>query len=174
MVCLTQFWESLNVIPEDEIPQDTISAEEFNRRTLGQQHMLSVDIRKKRKIELTAEEKAQILVEDLWQEVIESPSDEENVQRLNKIGNLCFTKLKDYEKAIEAYSVIVMDHSDSKEVNSAYPNIAVCYNKLGDTESELKTYQEMVKFFPEGTSEYNGEQQGLRGWPELASEKNSL
>ncbi|MFP6597502.1 MAG: hypothetical protein VCC01_08600 [Candidatus Hydrogenedentota bacterium] len=113
-----------------------------------------VRLREKRSITLTRGEIATIEIDDLYDE-IEGEGDEEKIAAyLYAIGNLYYTKKKDYLKAAETYSRIVEEHPTTTVAQKVYPTIAFCYKRLGDEENERFIYYEMMEFYPKGSVDY--------------------
>jgi TolA-binding protein len=119
--------------------------------------------RAKREIERSPEEKTLIAIEDQQLAIAQSTDPNEIASHLYNIGNLCFTKLKDYEQAIENFSQLVSSYPETDQAKRAYPNIARCFILLGDTGGAESTYSDMLRFFPEGSSEHDDALEGL-GW----------
>jgi tetratricopeptide (TPR) repeat protein len=111
--------------------------------------------RAKREIERSPEEKALIAIEDHQLAIAQSTDPNEIASHLYNIGNLCFTKLKDYEQAIENFRQLVTGYPETHQAKRAYPNIARCYVLLGDTGRAGSTHSDMLRFFPEGSSEHD-------------------
>jgi tetratricopeptide (TPR) repeat protein len=119
--------------------------------------------RAKREIERSPKEKTLIAIEDHQLAIAQSTDPNEIASHLYNIGNLCFTKLKDYEQAIENFSQLVSGYPETDQAKRAYPNIAHCYVLLGDTGQAESTYSDMLRFFPEGSGEHDDALEAL-GW----------
>ena len=113
-----------------------------------------VRLREKRPIARTREETATIEIDDLFSEIDDEVESEKIAELLYSIGNLYYTKMKDYLKAAETYYRIVEEHPTTTVAQKVYPTIAFCYKRVGDEENERFIYYEMMEFYPKGSVDY--------------------
>jgi tetratricopeptide (TPR) repeat protein len=99
----------------------------------------------------------QLVIETIrnHQERIDSaPESKEVPAYLNAIGNLYGQKLGEYEKAISYYERILEEYPDWPNIRGVYPKLARYYELAGEQEQSYKTYQRMMKAFPEDSQEH--------------------
>lgn len=103
---------------------------------------------------LTPEEQALKKIQEYEDKISKTPfAPEVPLWRL-AIGNICCQKLRDYEDAARNYELLILDHPDCEVIRIAYAQLEQCYEKLGDWENKRWIYTEMMKNFPENSSEY--------------------
>lgn len=73
---------------------------------------------------------------------------------LAALGNLYSHKLMDCRRASEYYEEIILNHADWEGARVIYPELSVCYERLGDQEQLQWLYRRMMEVFPEDTQEY--------------------
>lgn len=112
------------------------------------------ELREKRAITLTKSEKALIDIDDEKAAITVETDPEKIAYHWLSIGNLYYSKVKDYEKAAEAYSKVVDRYPDTGSVERAFSGLTQCYRYLGDKERERLIYKEMVNFYPKDSEEY--------------------
>lgn len=96
----------------------------------------------------TAADEAMGHIKGYEKEVAENWSSDETPLNLRRIGNLYYTSLRDYDKAVENYELIIYRFPEWDGIDSFYPNLAMAYKRLGNTAMERQTYQRMIKHFP--------------------------
>ena len=131
-----------------------VSDEDSAEREPETEEAMLVRLREKRPIARTREETATIDIDDLFSEIDDEVESEKIAELLYSIGNLYYTKMKDYLKAAETYSRIVEEHPTTSVAQKVYPTIAFCYKRLGDEENERFIYYEMMEFYPKGSVDY--------------------
>lgn len=73
---------------------------------------------------------------------------------LYNLANLYYSKMQDYNKASLYYEALIQEHPDYKGLNTVYPNLGICYQRLGKYELERGVYRRMLDYFPDHTQEY--------------------
>lgn len=73
---------------------------------------------------------------------------------LNAMANLSRQKLGDYKEAARCYELILLDYPDWEMIAKVYPQLAICYEHLGDIKNAQSTYKLMVERFPPESPEH--------------------
>lgn len=90
-----------------------------------------------------------------YEAAIESdPQSEEAPALLNASGNLYKQKFGDYAKAAQQYERLLAAYPDWEGVARVYPELATCYERLGDEQKLRALYREMMERFPPETPEH--------------------
>jgi len=103
---------------------------------------------------LTEQDKAQAIIADYQQRLDEEPRGEDAPVLLHAMGNLARQKLGDYAQAAQCYEVILTEFPEWEGIRKVYPQLATCYERLGQTSEEHKVYRRMMKALPEDSQEY--------------------
>jgi tetratricopeptide (TPR) repeat protein len=100
-----------------------------------------------------AEETRAILAE--YQEKIEAEPDSADAPALlNASGNLYKQKFRDFAKAAEQYEMLLAQYPEYEAIARVYPELATCYEQLGETGKLQGLYREMMDRFPPETAEH--------------------
>ena len=108
------------------------------------------------------EEQTRALIAEHRQKVEENPRRQDAPVLLLAMGNLYRQKLLDYESAADCYRWLIGDYPNAENITSAYINLGVCYERLGEQGSATRLYREMSENFPEDSVEHQFAQQKLR------------
>lgn len=87
------------------------------------------------------------------------PEVEKNLYRL---GNIYYSMLFDYEKAIFYYQKLLDDYPKTDKIQMAYVALADSYSKLENFEEEMNTYDIIMEKFPENSPAYQFAHEKLR------------
>lgn len=143
--------DDIGIVTNSSVAVSDEDSSEQEPETEGE---MLVRLREKRPIARTREETATIEIDDLFSEIDDEVESEKIAELLYSIGNLYYTKKKDYLKAAETYYRIVEEHPTTTVAQKVYPTIAFCYKRVGDEENERFIYYEMMEFYPKGSVDY--------------------
>ena len=90
-------------------------------------------------------------------------SGSETPANLYRLANLYYSNLRDYEKASLYYEDLLQSFPDYKGLNTVYPNLVVCYQRMGNLALERHTYKRMRDYFPADSQEHRYATQNLGG-----------
>ena len=107
------------------------------------------------------EEQTREIIAAHREKVEQAPESEDAPVLLLAMGNLYRQKLLDYENAAQCYIWLIGDYPDAPNITSAYINLGVCYEQLGQQDKANRLYREMSEKFPEDTVEHQFAQQKL-------------
>jgi len=93
-------------------------------------------------------------ITDYQEQLAANPKAPEAPSWLNAMGNLSRQKLLDYKEAARYYELLLVDYPDWEGSHRVYPQLALCYEKLGDAKAEEWVYKRMMARFPEDSQEY--------------------
>lgn len=88
------------------------------------------------------------------------PVEEQNLYRL---GNIYYSILFDYEKAVFSYQTLVTEYPETDKIQMAYVALADSYEKLGQFENEMSTYDIIMQKFPSNSPAYQFAEEKLAG-----------
>lgn len=139
-----------------EPPKPTASAATSVSSPEGQRVVVGADADGPRAMtpRKTPEEKTRDTIASHEARVQAEPDAPEAPALLCAMGNLYRQKLGDYEKAAEAYSLLLAKYPNWEGLQRVYLNLAICYEKLGRTDDENWVYEQMMEHFPEDSQEY--------------------
>lgn len=103
---------------------------------------------------ISQQERARAVIEQHEQRLEANPESEEAPALLHAMGNLARHKLGEYERAAQYYEVLLDEYPDWKAISKVYPQLATCYERMGDELSAQSVYRRMIKRFPEDSQEY--------------------
>ncbi len=109
----------------------------------------------------TPEQQTRDQIEAHREEVLAKPKGEDAPVLLLAMGNLYRQKLLDYESAADCYKWLIGDYPDAPNITSAYINLGVCYERLGQQQMANRLYREMSEKFPEDSVEHQFARQKL-------------
>ena len=103
---------------------------------------------------ISQQERARAVIEQHEQRLEANPESEDAPALLHAMGNLARHKLGQYEQAAQYYEVLLEEYPEWKAVRKVYPQLAVCYERMGDELNAQSVYKRMIKRFPEDSQEY--------------------
>jgi len=103
----------------------------------------------------TEEEDIRAAIEKYENEIRYNYASSETPANLFRLGNLYYSKLHEYEKASLHYESLLQSFPDFHGLSTVYPNLAVCYERLGDQALERHTYKRMMEYFAPESEEYD-------------------
>lgn len=81
-------------------------------------------------------------------------SGSETAANLYRLANLYYSNLRNYERASLYYEDLLQSFPDYEGVKTVYPNLVVCYQRLGNLALERHTYKRMRDYFPADSQEH--------------------
>lgn len=109
------------------------------------------------------EDQARIDIKHYMEKLVEDPKGEEAPRNLHRMANLYFSSLRDYGQAAYYYEELLHQHPDDPLNDNVFANLALCYERLNDSEKLRWTYERMLERFPKGTAHYQFAQEKLTG-----------
>jgi len=103
---------------------------------------------------ISQQERARAVIEQHEQRLEANPESEDAPALLHAMGNLARHKLGEYEQAAQYYEALLEEYPDWKAISKVYPQLATCYERMGDELSAQSVYKRMIKRFPEDSQEY--------------------
>lgn len=103
---------------------------------------------------ISQQERARAVIEQHEQRLEANPESEDAPALLHAMGNLARHKLGQYEQAAQYYEVLLEEYPEWKAIRKVYPQLAVCYERMGDELNAQSVYKRMIKRFPEDSQEY--------------------
>jgi len=100
------------------------------------------------------QEAARQRIAEYQQRVDADPKSADAPVLLNAMANLSRQKLGDYKEAARCYELILIDYPNWEMIAKVYPQLAVCYEHLGDIKNAQSTYKLMVERFPPESPEH--------------------
>ena len=102
-------------------------------------------------------------IDNYERELAVNRSGSETPANLYRLANLYYSNLRDYEKASLYYEDLLQSFPDYKGLNTVYPNLVVCYQRMGNLALERHTYKRMRDYFPADSQEHLYATQNLGG-----------
>ena len=102
----------------------------------------------------TEQDKAREVIAAHQERLDEDPKDPDAPALLNAMANLSRQKLEDYKEAAQYYELLIADYPDWEGIAKVYPQLATCYERLGDVKSMQDVYRRMMQKFPPDSQEY--------------------
>lgn len=93
-------------------------------------------------------------IEGYEHELAVNRSGSDTPANLFRLANLYYSNLRNYEKASLYYEDLIQSFPDFQGLNTVYPNLAVCYERLGKLALERNTYRRMLSYYPSDSQEY--------------------
>lgn len=108
------------------------------------------------------EKEAKAAVIKYEQENTELGSGPEVEKNLYRLGNIHYSMLFDYEKAVFYYQKLVDEYPKTDKIQMAYVALADSYGKMNNYEEEMNTYDKIMEKFPENSPAYQFAHDKLR------------
>ena len=102
----------------------------------------------------TERDQARDLVAEYQKRLDENPRDPDAPSVLNAMANLSKQKLMDYKAAAQYYELLISGYPDWEGIARVYPQLATCYERMGDVSSMQNVYKRMMRKFPPESQEY--------------------
>ncbi len=102
----------------------------------------------------TRDAKVRADIENYHKKLGVNRSSDETPANLFRLANLYYSNLQDYEKASLYYEDLIQSFPDYEGLTVVYPNLVVCYERLGKLALERSTYKRMLDYYPDDTQEY--------------------
>lgn len=116
----------------------------------------------------TEEENVRATLADYQKKVDADPNGADAPAYLNAMANLSRQKLLDYKEAARLYELILVQYPNWDMIAKVYPQLATCYERLGDLRNTQWVYKQMMDKFPAESPEYQYAQAQL-GMPPSSS-----
>lgn len=95
--------------------------------------------------------------------VRDNPNGEDAARNLERMGNLYYSKVRNYEMAISKYELLILRHPDYPDIGQIYPNLAACYERTQQHNLARETYRRMLDFYPPDSQHFAFAEQKLAG-----------
>ncbi len=102
-------------------------------------------------------------VDNYERELAVNRSGSETPANLFRLANLYYSNLRNYERASLYYEDLLQSFPAYEGLNTVYPNLVVCYQRLGNLALERHTYKRMRDYFPADSQEHLFATQRLGG-----------
>ena len=93
-------------------------------------------------------------IDNYEHELAVNRSSDETPANLFRLANLYYSNLRDYDKASLYYEELLQNFPDYEGLNTVYPNLVVCYERLGNLPLQRNTFKRMLKYFPSDSQEH--------------------
>ena len=96
-------------------------------------------------------------------ELAENPDGDIAALTLVRMGNVCYSRLQEYDNAATYYERLLNEHPDyDYNLQNVYGNLAACYERLDNRSMARSTYRRMITQFGSGSQEALFAEQQLR------------
>lgn len=102
----------------------------------------------------TRDQRVQEAIDEYERELRENRDSSDTPANLYRLANLYYSKVHDYEKASLYYEALIQEFPDYQGLQTVYPNLAVCYERLGRHDLKRNTYRRMMEYYPDHSQEY--------------------
>ncbi len=102
----------------------------------------------------TEQDQTRDLVAEYQKRLDENPRDPDAPAVLNAMANLSKQKLTDYKAAAQYYELLISGYPDWEGIARVYPQLATCYERIGDMSSMQNVYKRMMRKFTPESQEY--------------------
>ena len=99
-------------------------------------------------------ERTRTMIAAYQQAIDEDPDSAEAPGLMFAMGNLNRQKFMDYAEAARLYELLLNDYPEWEGIGQVYPQLATCYERLGDRDNATRLYKDMMDHFGEGCPEY--------------------
>ena len=79
---------------------------------------------------------------------------EETPANLYRLANLYYSNVGDFEKASLYYEALLQEYPEFEGNKTVYPNLVLCYERLGQDELRRTTLRRMMDYFGPESQEY--------------------
>lgn len=124
------------------------------RQTVAQTQEISEPALEAQAPRPTEQEQTRDLVVEYQKRLDENPRDPDAPAVLNAMANLSKQKLMDYKAAAQYYELLITGYPDWEGSAKVYPQLATCYERMGDMSSRQDVYKRMMRKFPPESQEY--------------------
>ena len=102
----------------------------------------------------TEQDQARDAIAEYQRRLDDDPKHEDAPALLNAMANLSRQKLGDYREAARYYELLLHDYPAWPNIAKVYPQLATCYERLGDLANLRWVYKQMMEKFPPDSQEY--------------------
>jgi len=102
----------------------------------------------------TEQDQTRDVIAEYQKRLDENPRDPDAPAVLNAMANLSKQKLMDYKAAAQYYELLISGYPDWEGIARVYPQLATCYERMGDMSSMQAVYKRMMRKFPPESQEY--------------------
>jgi len=102
----------------------------------------------------TEQDQARQIIAEYQRRLDDDPKHEDAPALLNAMANLSRQKLGDYREAARYYELLLHDYPNWPNIAKVYPQLATCYERLGDMANLRWVYKQMMEKFPPDSQEY--------------------
>lgn len=105
-------------------------------------------------VAFTKSERAQADIDSYEKEIRTNRDSPDTAANLFRLANLYYSNMQDYEKASLYYEDLLQNYPEFKGSGTVFPNLVVCYERLGKLALERHTYRCMLDYYPAGSQEH--------------------
>lgn len=102
----------------------------------------------------TKNERVQADVESYEKELRTNRESPDTAANLFRLANLYYSNLQDYEKASLYYEDLLQNFPKFIGAGTVFPNLVICYERLGNLALERHTYKRMLDYYPSDSQEH--------------------
>jgi tetratricopeptide (TPR) repeat protein len=102
----------------------------------------------------TKDKKVADAIEHYESELKYNRGNEETPANLYRLANLYYSNVRDYHNAALYYEALIQEHPNYEGLKNAYPNLAACYERTGQSELYRSTLRRMMDYFGPESQEY--------------------
>lgn len=102
----------------------------------------------------TEQDQARDAIAEYQRKLDDDPKHEDAPALLNAMANLSRQKLGDYKEAARYYELLLHDYPAWPNIAKVYPQLATCYERLGDMPNLHWVHKQMIEKFPPDSQEY--------------------
>ena len=93
-------------------------------------------------------------IEQYEDEIKYNRGNEETPANLYRLANLYYSSARDFEKAALYYEALIQEYPAYTGIKTVYPNLVMCYERLGNDELRRTTLRRMMDYFGPDSQEY--------------------
>lgn len=102
----------------------------------------------------TKTEHVQADVDSYEKELRTNRNSPDTAANLFRLANLYYSNLQDYDKASLYYEDLLQNFPKFQGIGTVYPNLVMCYERLGNLALERHTYKRMLDYYPSDSQEH--------------------
>lgn len=103
---------------------------------------------------LTRDARLRADIENYERELAVNRNSSETAANLYRLANLYYSNLQNYEKASLYYEDLLQSFPDYEGLNTVFPNLVACYQRMGNLALERHTYKRMRDYYPPSSQEH--------------------
>jgi tetratricopeptide (TPR) repeat protein len=102
----------------------------------------------------TKDKQVDAAIEEYENELKYNRGNEETPANLYRLANLYYSNVHNYDKAALYYEALLQEFPQYEGNKNVYPNLAMCYERLGNDDLRRTTLRRMMDYFGTDSQEY--------------------